>query len=118
MIIDRQLSALKIDESAHVAELKIKDVLLKTKDVLLKTKDCLLKTEDVLLETKRWYKCEQKIANTHPNKCMHIPNHPPTHEPTNPPTHIKTSDLDDYNKLSLWLSLKIVLWQFLHHHSM
>ena len=37
-------------------------------------------------------KCEQKIANTHPNKCTH------------PPT--QTSELDDYNMLSLWLSLK------------
>ena len=39
-------------------------------------------------------KCEQKIANTHPNKCTHKP------------THTQTSELDNYNKLSLWLSLK------------
>ena len=38
--------------------------------------------------------CEQKIANTHPNKHTH------------PHTHMQTSVLDDYNKLSLWLSLK------------
>ena len=35
-------------------------------------------------------KCEQKIANTHPNKCTH--------------PHTQTSEFDDYNKLSLWLS--------------
>ena len=34
-------------------------------------------------------KCEQKIANTHPNKHMHT----------------QTSELGDYHKLSLWLSL-------------
>ena len=53
MIIDRQLSAVKIVESAHMAELKkIKDILLETKDGLLKTEDRLLKTEDILLKTK------------------------------------------------------------------
>ena len=36
-------------------------------------------------------KCEQKIANTHPNKHTH--------------TQTQISELDDYNKLSLWLSL-------------
>ena len=61
MIIDRQLSALKVVESAHMAEFK------KTQDVLLKTKDGLLKTEDSLLKTED----EQKIANMHPNKCIH-----------------------------------------------
>ena len=34
-------------------------------------------------------KCEQKIAKTHPNKR----------------THTQTSELDDYNKLSPWMSL-------------
>ena len=38
---------------------------------------------------------EQKIANTHPNIC------------TQPPTHPQTSALDDYNKISLRLSLKM-----------
>ena len=41
-------------------------------------------------------KCEQKIANTHPNKSTH--------------PHTQTSELDDYNKLSLWLSLKMESW--------
>ena len=52
MIIDRQLSALKTVEAAHMAELKKIDILLKTKDGLLKTEDGLLKTEDVLFKTK------------------------------------------------------------------
>ena len=43
-------------------------------------------------------KYERKIANTHPNKRTH----PPTHQHT----HTQTSELDDYNKISLWLSLK------------
>ena len=30
----------------------------------------------------------------------------PTYPPTNPLTHMQASDLDNYNKLSLWLSLK------------
>ena len=58
--IASKLPALKIVESAHMPELK------KTKDVLLKTKDGVLKTEDILLKA-RQSKCEQKIANTHPN---------------------------------------------------
>ena len=41
----------------------------------------------------------RKIANTHPNKHTHHA-HPPTH----PPTNTQTSELDDYNKLSLWLT--------------
>ena len=36
---------------------------------------------------------------THPNKC--------THTPTHPPAHTQTSELGKYNKLNLWLSLKI-----------
>ena len=42
-------------------------------------------------------KHEQKIANTHPKN---IPNHTQTH------THTQTSELDNYNELSIWLSLK------------
>ena len=48
-----KLSALKIVESAHMAELqKTKDIPLKTKDSLLKTEDSLLKTKDISLKTK------------------------------------------------------------------
>ena len=51
---------------------------MKTKDGLLKTDEGLLKTEDVLLKTKDGSKCEQKIANTYPNKHTQIPTHPHT----------------------------------------
>ena len=70
---------------------------LKTKDILLKTKDGLLKTEDVLLKTKDSPSVNKKLL-THI-----LTNIPTTH------THIKTSKLDDYNKLSLLLSLRKLL---------
>ena len=74
--------------------MKTKDSLLKTEDILLKTKDSLLKTEDILLKTKDSSSVKRKLL---------------THILTNVPTypHTQTSDLDNYNMLSLWLSLKI-----------
>ena len=90
MVIDRQLSAIKVVESAHIAELK------KAKDVLLKTKEGLLKTEDGLLKTKDGTSMNRKLLT-----------HILTNVPKHPPTQTQTSALDDYNKLSLLLSLKI-----------
>ena len=80
MIIDRQLSALKIVESAHMA-----DVLLKTEDGHLKTEDILLKSKDGPSVNRRLLTCILRSVST----------------------HTQTSKLDDYSKLSLWLSLKI-----------
>ena len=77
--------------------------LKKTKDVLLKTKDSLLKTEDVLLKTKDGPSVNRKLL---------------THILTNIPTYTQTSNLDDYNKLSLCQSLKSLLSEcknFLFH---
>ena len=88
MIIDRQLSALKKLLS------QLTWLSLKTKDVLLKTKDSLLKTEDILLKTKDGPSVNRKLLT-----------HILTNIPTNPATHTQTSVLDDYSKLSLWLSL-------------
>ena len=64
------------------------------KDGLLRTEGSLLKTENILLKTNDGPKCEQKIGNTHPNKMY-------------PPIYTETSDLDNYNNLSLLLSLKM-----------
>ena len=63
---------------------------LKKPDILLKTKDGLLKTEDILLKTKGGPSVNRKLL---------------THILTNVPTHTQASDLDNYNKISLWLSL-------------
>ena len=76
---------------------------LKTYSWKLKTVYWKLKTYSLKVNTS---KCEQKIANTHPKKYIHLPTHPWTHPTTHKPTHTQTSELDDYNKLSLWLSLK------------
>ena len=64
-----KLLALKIIESAHMAELR------KTEDVLLETKDGLLKTEDILLKTKDGPSVNRKLL---------------THILTNVPTHSHT----------------------------
>ena len=74
---------------------KTKDILLKTKDSRLKTEDSLLKTEDVLLKTKDSPSVNSKLLT-------HILTNVATYHPL---THTQTSDLDNYNELSLWLSL-------------
>ena len=75
---------------------KTKGILLKTKDSVLNTKEGLLKTEDILLKTKDSPSVNSKLLT-----------HILTNVPSYQPTHMQTSDLDDYNKFSLWLSLKI-----------
>ena len=58
----------------------------------MKTKDSLLKTEDVLLKTRNGPSVNRKLV-TH--ILTNIPIHP----------HTLTFDLEDCNRLSLWLSL-------------
>ena len=65
----------------------------------MKTKDGLLKTEDILLKTKDGSSVNRKLLT-------HILTNVTTHPP-------QTSELDAYNKLSLWLSLKRQYFPFL-----